>query len=126
MRKRILSACYEVPGRGGASTILYLLFERMQRAGFEVTYVNLVEEMDAVFFRYLFGNSFDNPRSLANVHTCILTAPLWRSHTNLTDLVHALAPDLVVGFGFIAAAEESSRTRHSIILPDLGDEDFTR
>lgn len=103
MSKRILFACYEVPRRGGASTILYLLFERMQRAGFEVTYVNLVEDMDAVFFRYLFGNDFDNPQSLANVHTCILENPLWRAHANLTALIHSLAPDLLVGFGFIAA-----------------------
>lgn len=119
MSKRILFACYEVPRRGGANTILYLLFERMQRAGFDVSYVNLVEEMDEVFFRYLFGDNFDNPQSLANVHTAVLKHPLWRAHDNLTDLIRTLAPDLLVGFGFIAARllELAAPDRPVVFMP---------
>ncbi|MGH7960324.1 MAG: glycosyltransferase [Candidatus Binatia bacterium] len=101
--KKILLGCYGVPGRGGASTVLYLLFERMQRDGLDVAYVNLIEEPDEVFCRYLFGAGFSNPRSLKNVHTCILHEPLWRAHAALAELIDALAPDLLLGFSFIAA-----------------------
>jgi len=103
MSKRILLGCYGVPGRGGAGTVLYLLFERMQRDGLDVAYVNLVDEKDEVFFRYLFGDTYDNPRSLQNVYTCILKDPLWRVHPPLADLISTLTPDLLFGFGFIAA-----------------------
>lgn len=103
MSKKILLGCYEVPGWGGAATVLYLLFEKMQREGLDVAYVNLVSEKDEVFFRYLFGNNFGNPRSLANVHTCILEEPLWRAHAALTHLIGSLASDLLFGFGFSAA-----------------------
>jgi glycosyltransferase involved in cell wall biosynthesis len=103
MSKRILLSCYEVPSWGGASTVLYLLFERMQGEGMDVAYLNLVNREDEAFFRRLFGESFGNPRSLDNVHTCIVEEPLWRAHGGLTDLVSNLRPDLLFGFGFIAA-----------------------
>jgi glycosyltransferase involved in cell wall biosynthesis len=91
----------------------------MQHAGFDVSYVNLVEEMDEIFFRYLFGDNFDNPQSLANVHTCILKNPLWRAHDNLTELIHLLAPNLLVGFGFIAARllELATPDRPVVFMP---------
>ena len=103
MSKRILLSCYEVPSWGGASTVLYLLFERMQREGMDVAYLNLVNREDEAFFRRLFGESFGNPRSLDNVHTCVVDEPLWRAHGSLTDLISDLRPDLLFGFGFIAA-----------------------
>jgi glycosyltransferase involved in cell wall biosynthesis len=103
MSQRILLGCYEIPGWGGAATVSYLLFERMQRDGLDVAYVNLVSEADEVFLRYMFGDNFGNPRSLKNVHTCILNDPLWRGHTSLADLIGALTPDLLFGFGFVAA-----------------------
>ena len=103
MSKRILLSCYEVPSWGGASTGLYLLFERMQRDGMDVAYVNLVNREDEALFRRLFGESFDNSRSLDNVHTCIVEEPLWRAHGDITALISDLRPDLLFGFGFIAA-----------------------
>jgi hypothetical protein len=107
INKRILLGCYEVPDWGGSSTVLYLLFERMQRDGLDVAYVNLVSEKDEVFLRHVFGDKFGNPRTLENVHTCILKAPLkvplWRAHNALTHLIEFLAPDLLFGFGLIAA-----------------------
>jgi glycosyltransferase involved in cell wall biosynthesis len=103
MGNRILLGCFEIPGWGGANTCLYQLFERMQREGRQVAYVNLVDEADAPFFRYVFGDRFGNPRGLADVHTCILERPLWRTHAALTRLIDGYAPDVLLGFGFIAA-----------------------
>ncbi|MBI3801864.1 MAG: glycosyltransferase [Deltaproteobacteria bacterium] len=103
MSRRIVLGCYEIPGWGGAATVSYLLFERMQREGLDVAYVNLVSEADEVFLRYVFGDNFGNPRALENVYTCTLKDPLWRAHSGLADLIGALAPDLLFGFGFIAA-----------------------
>ena len=81
----------------------YLLFERMQREGFDVCYINLVHENDQPFLRSLFGCNVGNPRSLANVDTCVLEEPLWRAHVNLSRLITSVKPDLLFGFGFIAA-----------------------
>lgn len=103
MSKRLLLGCYDIPGWGGASTVLYLLFERMQRDGIEVSCVNLVSKKDEAFLRGLFGENFGNPHALKNVHTCILEEPLWRPHENLASLISHLEPDLLFGFGFIAA-----------------------
>jgi glycosyltransferase involved in cell wall biosynthesis len=103
MNQKILLGCYEIPGWGGAATVLYLLFERMQREGLNVAYVNLVSEQDEVFLRHVFGENLGNPRSLENVHTCVLEEPLWRAQGTLADLIDSAAPDLLFGFGFIAA-----------------------
>lgn len=103
MGKRILLACKDVPGWGGASTVLYLLFERMQRDGFDVAYVNLVGASEEAFVRRKFGERFGNPRGLDNVHTCILDEPFWRKSASLGDLIAAYSPDLLLGFGYIAA-----------------------
>jgi glycosyltransferase involved in cell wall biosynthesis len=75
----------------------------MQRDGLDVTYANLVSEQDQVFLRHVFGENFGNPRGLENVHTCILEEPLWRPHKSFGDLIASAAPDIVLGFGFIAA-----------------------
>lgn len=101
--ERILLACYDAPGWGGAATVAYLLFERMQRDGFDVAYLSLIGARDGAFLRSRFGDQFANPRSLHNVHTCTLDDPLWRSHDAVADLVAALSPDILVGYGFIAA-----------------------
>jgi glycosyltransferase involved in cell wall biosynthesis len=103
MSKRILLGCYEVPSWGGASTVFYLLFERMQRDGMDVAYLNLVSKADESFLRQVFGEQFGNPRSLDQVHTSILDEPLWRAHERLADLISRIEPDLLFGFGFIAA-----------------------
>jgi glycosyltransferase involved in cell wall biosynthesis len=75
----------------------------MQKDGLDVTYVNLVSEQDEVFLRHVFGGNFGNPRSLENVYISILREPLWRRHDALAGLIGSLAPDLLLGFGFIAA-----------------------
>ena len=103
MSKHILLGCYEVPNWGGSSTVLYLLFERMQRDGFDVSYVNLVGEKEEAFLRRAFPDRFGNPRGLDNVHTCILRRPFWDTQTALAQLVESLSPDLLFAFGLVAA-----------------------
>ena len=87
INKRLLLGCYEVPDWGSSSTVLYLLFDRMQREGVDVSYVNLVAEKEEPFVRYLFGDKFGNPRALDNVYTCIIKGPVWRAHAALARLI---------------------------------------
>jgi glycosyltransferase involved in cell wall biosynthesis len=112
MSKRILLGCYEIPGWGGAATCHYQLFERLQRDGFDVAYVNLVHEGDELFLRYQFGDNFGNPRALDNVHTCMLKESAWGSQPALARLIESLAPDLVVAFGFIATVVLKAAAPH--------------
>jgi glycosyltransferase involved in cell wall biosynthesis len=103
MGRRLLIGCYEVPGWGGAATRAYLLFQRMQRDGWDVAYVNLVGAEDEGFLRGLFGAALGNPQALAGVHTCIVDDVRSPLQPTLTDLVGRIAPDLLLGVGFIAA-----------------------
>jgi hypothetical protein len=102
MSSRILLGCYHVPGWSGSSTVLYHLFERMQRDCLPVSYVNLLTEQDELFLRQVCAHNFGNPHRLENVHTCIVKPPLWRAQAGLTALIECLAPDLLLGFGLIA------------------------
>ncbi|MEO2046700.1 MAG: glycosyltransferase [Pirellulales bacterium] len=103
MNKKILLACYEVPGWGGASTTHYNLFERMQTDGLDVAYVNLVNVKYENRFRKLFGHEVGNPRALDNVHNCVVEEPLWQPHSSLADVIEAENPELILAFGCIAA-----------------------
>jgi len=103
MSNRILLTCYEIPGWGGAATVCYLLFEKMQKAGMDVSYVNLIYERDAILLRSLFGVRFGNPRNLANVHNCVVPDPLFAAHSNLAQIISDVAPDVIFCFGFIPA-----------------------
>ena len=102
MSKRILLGGCDIPGWGGAATCQYELLDRMRRDGFDVASVNLIEEKDQVFYRYVWGDNFLNPRSLDHIHACTLTDPLYRPHDRLIELIDTLAPDLLVGFGVMA------------------------
>ncbi len=99
-----LLGCFEIPGWGGAATVSYALFERMQRDGFAVHYVNLVRQEEAAMLAEAFGAAAGNPAGLADVHTLLLADPLWRAHAELTALIETLRPDLLVARGFVAAA----------------------
>jgi glycosyltransferase involved in cell wall biosynthesis len=103
MARRLLIGCYEVPGWGGAATCAYLLFERMQRDGWDVAYVNLVNAGDEGFLRGLFGGACGNPLALERVHTSIVADVRSLSQPALADLVHHIAPDIFVAVGFVAA-----------------------
>jgi glycosyltransferase involved in cell wall biosynthesis len=101
MAKRILLGCQEIPGWGGAATTHYRLFELMQREGWDVGYVNLVNQSDARFLRPLFGAHGNNPRSLANVHT--FEMPPKGVSPDLAGFIATTAPDLMLACGFTAA-----------------------
>lgn len=103
MAKSVLLGCYEVPGYGGANTASYKLFEMMRKDGLDVFYLNLIEEQDADYFRYVFDENFGNPKCLDNVYNCILNGPLFYPHPELVDLINDLSLDTLVGIGHIAA-----------------------
>ena len=101
--KRILFGCYEIPGDGGANTASYQLFHLMQQDGYEVHYMNLIDEQDAAFFEFTFGSSYGNPLSLTHAYNCLLTGVLYGPHPELSARVDELAPDVIVAVDFIAA-----------------------
>jgi glycosyltransferase involved in cell wall biosynthesis len=98
-----LHASFDAPAWGGAATSAYAWFERRQRDGAAVHFVNLVTDAVATALRDTLGPDFDNPRRLANVHTCRLVDPWWRPLEPLAALVARIRPDVVVAHGSIAA-----------------------
>ena len=103
MHKRILIGCYEIPGQGGANTASYHLFQLLRKDGFDVSYLNIVDEQEADYYRYAFGENFGNPKGLRSVYNCILKAPPYFPHPELTALIQELSPDLLMGIDFIAS-----------------------
>ena len=103
MTKKILLGCYEVPGYGGANTACHNLFQLMQADGLDVTYLNLIDDQDADYFKYVFGENFGNPKCLAGVCNCVLNGPLFHPHSELTDIINTLSPGLLIGVDYIAA-----------------------
>lgn len=104
MAHRILIACYEVPGQGGAGTIAYELFARMQADGANVHCVSLVKEADAPRLRREFGPLLGNPRQLPSVSTILVDEPRWRRQPALAALVEEFQPDLILCLGVPAMA----------------------
>jgi glycosyltransferase involved in cell wall biosynthesis len=103
MNRKFLLACYEVPGYGGASTAAYQLLQQMRRSGLDVSFLNLIDEQDAEYFRYTFGEHFGNPARLQHIYNCILGEPLYAPHPGLADLIAGIQPDVLIGEDFIAA-----------------------
>jgi glycosyltransferase involved in cell wall biosynthesis len=99
---RILHASYDAPGWGGAATTAYALFDRRQRDGADVHFVNLVAAREAAVLRDAVGPEFDNPRRLADVHTCGLDGNWWGPRDELIALVERLRPDAILAHGFLA------------------------
>jgi len=103
VRRKILIACFEVPGWGGASTACYKLFEMLQKDGLDVSLVNIISEQDAAYFEYRFGDRVGNPRGLEGVFNCVLSGNNYQYQAALHDLIETINPDLKVGMGWIAA-----------------------
>ena len=99
-----LHASFDTPGWGGGATTAYACFERRQREGARVHFLNLVTDEFARELRDALGEDFHNPSRLADVHTHRLIEPWWRPHQELTSLIAAIRPDAVVAHGFLAAA----------------------
>ncbi len=104
MTLRILFASFEVPGLGGSSTASFELFKRMLADGHDVHYVNLIDE-DPAFLLSTFGPKAGNPDDLPNVHNYWLPGdddPM--RCAGLGVLVRSIDPNVIVGFGYIAAS----------------------
>ena len=102
-QQKILLACYEVPGWGGASTATYQLFEMLQADHIDLTLVNIIGQHDSAYFRYRFGDDMGNPRKLLNVHNCQLFGNNYQYHAQLHELINDINPDVMVGVGWPAA-----------------------
>lgn len=103
VQRKILIACFEVPGWGGASTACYRLFEMLQKDGLDVSLVNIIGEHDVGYFEYYFGGKMGNPRGLNQVFNCRLVGNNYRYHESLHQLIESISPDLLVAVGWIAA-----------------------
>lgn len=125
--RRILLACFEPPGYGGAGTATYDLFERAQREGLPVSFLNLVDRHQESFFRATFGPGYGNPRALENAHTCVLQQPFQRTNPALAKLVRSLAPDVILTVGYIAAlALRRAAPRRRLLLFTAGCDQIDR
>ena len=103
MSRRILVACYDPPGYGGASTATYALYERLRAETSCAAYVSLVEGSLEPFLRERFGDAYGNPRALPDVHTYVLARRFHDPQPRLAELVRTVAADVVLAVGYIAA-----------------------
>jgi len=116
MSRRLLIACYETPGYGGASTSTYNLFERMQADGSQVCYLNLIDEPIQAFLRSTFGAAFDNPRGLDRVHTHLLEGRFHDPQPALAAKIRGIAPDVILANGYIAALAVKAAARETPLI----------
>ena len=114
----MLLGCEEVPGWGGASTAGYRLFQALREAGVDATYVNLVDEEDADYFQFVFGEDFGNPRRLSHVRTCVLDGPWYGPHPELIRVIDDASPTVLVGIGHPAAVllQRAAPERRSVFM----------
>lgn len=103
MTPRVLFTSLSVPGMGGSSTAAYDLFTRMGGDWGTVHFLNLVEQHRVAFVECHYGPAAGNPRALPNVHTHRLPRNFYAPQPELSALVDALDPDVIIGVGWIAA-----------------------
>ena len=104
MTRRVLLAVYEAPGLGGAATSAYALFRKMLGDGIDVHLVNMIDACDLPYVQYVLGETYGNPHRLPNVHSCVLDGSPSRRRDALARLVEAVAPEVILGYGDIAAS----------------------
>ena len=102
MKPRLLLASTELPTVGGSSTASYALFRGMLADGHDAHYVNLIDQDDAAYYRFVFAEDLGNPERLPHVRPCWLRGSLTDPHPELNELVAAIDPDIAIGFGFLA------------------------
>lgn len=101
MTARVMLACFEAPGWGGASTVAHDMVRQLQRDGAAVSLVTAIEEADEPYYRFTFGERFGNPYELNDALTCLLSEPLHGAQTELTRAIDRLAPDAIVAIGSV-------------------------
>ncbi len=97
LSRRILIATYSVPGRGGAATAAYQLFARLQRDGFDVAYLSIIDEKNEAEYRREPGERMANPSGLANVWWCRMRRPIQGPHPEVSAVIDQIAPDVALG-----------------------------
>lgn len=102
-RRKLLLACYEVPGFGGASTSAYDLFRTLRDDGFDVELLCFIAIQDREFFEYTFGDRLGNPAGLPGAATYGFAGSLLDPQPGLTRIIAAMAPDVMLAVGYIAA-----------------------
>jgi glycosyltransferase involved in cell wall biosynthesis len=104
MRPRLLLGSTEPPAVGGSSTASLALFRRMLADGYDARYVPLIDQDEAAYYRLVAANAAATPAPAAasRIRPCWLRGALNHPHPELTALIDEVAPDVMVGFGFLA------------------------
>jgi glycosyltransferase involved in cell wall biosynthesis len=125
--RRVLIACFETPGHGGAGTAAYDLFEQAQRDGAAVSFVNLVDRHTVPFLERTFGPAWGNPAGLRDAHTCVLRGPFSRAQSALAELISSIGPAVILAVGYIAAlAIKRTSPASAVILLTAGCDQIDR
>jgi glycosyltransferase involved in cell wall biosynthesis len=74
----------------------------MLAKGRDAHYLNLIDE-DPAYLHWVFGPDVGNPERLPNVHTRWLRDPAGLPPPEVSALAQALEPDVMIGFGYLAA-----------------------
>lgn len=102
MRPRLLLASTDPPAVGGSSTASLALFRRIVADGYDAYYVPLIDQDEAAYYRLVTANAATTPAEEARGRPCWLRGSLNHPHPELTTLIDQVAPDVMVGFGFLA------------------------
>jgi len=94
---RLLIACYEPPGFGGASTIAYHLHSRLLEQGHDSHLLLFLDKPHLDFYRLLLGENYANPSGLRGVRVC-QRWPLAAVKACLEEI----SPTACVGVGWLA------------------------
>ncbi len=100
LNKRYLIGGYFVRGFGGASAAAYALFEKMQDDGFNVTYLDIYEEFDQAYYNDILAK---NQSRRPDAFGCCMQGPIFLDHPELEDCISEIAPDVMIGIGYISA-----------------------
>ncbi len=102
MNKKILIACHEVPWHSGASTSSYNLFKTMLADGYDVYYLNIIKQGHDIYYKYVFGSNFGNPKNLQNVNNCVLEDKVFSDtpHYTIINTIKRINPDLILGIQY--------------------------
>jgi glycosyltransferase involved in cell wall biosynthesis len=99
---RVLFASTEPPTVGGSGTASLDLFRRMLADGWDVHYVHVVHDVDAAFHQMDFQGRLGDVGGIANLQYCCVPELSSNFQASLASIMTRIAPDVSVGFGFLA------------------------
>ena len=93
------------------------------KRGVDVHLVNIIDDMDEAYFRYVSGERMGNPHGLDGVHNCVLNQADFfanPSHTGLPGLLEEISPDIAIGVDCIPTLMlKNSRPELKVIFLDI-------